>query len=347
MIKEINVSKNKYYDGHERVFYFEEKNVGLRGYIALHNTKNGPATGGTRLYPYRSKKEALEDVLKLSKAMTYKCIFSGVKFGGGKAVIIASPRDKNEDVLRAYANFIKSFKGKYTTGTDVGISDADTAFMSKITKFILRGDGGGTTTSLMAGRGVYESVITSFKKLIPNKKLSDMTIAIKGVGKIGAELIRLLYKSGAKITVADKSLESISKVKKLFPKVKVVDYKDIHKLKVDIYSPCAMGGEFNKKRIKELNCRIIVGGANNQFLDERDIQRVSKMGIVYIPDYVVNAGGLIQIVDELSKGGYNSKRVKNSIKNIGKSVAWLITESQKTGMTPFDVAQKVVQAKIN
>ncbi|MFA6000139.1 MAG: Glu/Leu/Phe/Val dehydrogenase dimerization domain-containing protein [Candidatus Paceibacterota bacterium] len=346
MIKEIKPKNNKQYSGHEKVFYFEDKKVGLRGYVAWHNTVGGPATGGTRLYDYKKTSDALSDVLRLSKAMTYKGVISGVPFGGGKAVIIGIPAQKTKEFLKSYAKVIDSFKGKFTTGTDVGISDDDTKYMSSITPFILKGTGGRTTTSLMAARGVYEGVVSAFRTLFPHKKIQDMTIAIKGTGKIGAELIRLLYKHNVKIIAGEKDAENIKKIKKLFPKIKVVDYKNIHKVKVDVYSPCAMGGELTPRTIRELNCRIIVGGANNQFVDERDISKLTKRGIWYVPDYVVNAGGLIQIVDELRRGGYNTKRVRRGIKNIGNITRHLIQESEKTGISTIDIAKKIVHEKI-
>ena len=346
MIKEIKPTRNKEYSGHEKVFYFGNKKTKLKGYVAWHNTVNGPATGGTRLYGYKSDNEALGDVLRLSKAMTYKCAIAGVSFGGGKAVIMGTPEKKSKEFLKSYAKIIDSFNGKFTTGTDVGISDADTKYMSKVTPFILKGTGGRTTTSLMAARGVYEGIISAFRTILPNKKIEDMTITVKGTGKIGAELVHLLYRHNVKIIAGDKNSQSITKIKKIFPKIKIADYKTIHKIKADIYAPCAMGGEFTPKTIKELNCRIVAGGANNQFVDERDAEKLSKRGIWYIPDYVINAGGLIQIVDELGKEGYNTKRVRNSIKKIGVTVAHLINESKKTGISTLEIAKKIAHEKI-
>lgn len=347
MIKEIKPIHHKQYSGHEKVFYFEDKKVKLRGYIAWHNTKRGPATGGTRLYKYKNKNEALADVLQLSKAMTYKAAIANIPFGGGKVVIIRTQKQKSKKFLKSYAQIIDSFKGKFTTGTDVGISDMDTKYMSTITPFILKGTKGRTTTSLMAARGVYEGIISAFHTLLPNKKIQDMTIAIKGTGKIGAELVRLLYKDNAQIIIGEKNIKTRKKIKKQFPKIKVVNYKNIHKMKVDVYAPCAMGNEFTPKTIKELNCYIVAGGANNQFANENDMNRLSKRKIWYIPDYVLNSGGLIQIVDELSKGGYNAKRVKNRIKKIGSTVAHLIKESKKTKVSTLKIAKKIAYEKIH
>ena len=274
MIKEINVKKYKAYAGHEKVFYFEDKPTKLKGFIAWHNTKFGPATGGTRLYPYISKSFAIDDVLRLSEAMTYKCVMAGVPFGGGKNVIIGNVNFKNKRFLSAYAKIIDSFNGKCTTGTDVGISDLDTEYMSKITPYILKGNGGDTTTSNMASYGIYTGIKTSIKLLLPGKKNKDVHIAIKGIGKIGLELVRLFNNDGFIITVADKDKNQIKKVNKLYSNVNVVNYKNIHKINVDVYSPCAMGKEFNKKNVNELNCKIIAGGANNQLDDDSIAQNI-------------------------------------------------------------------------
>lgn len=346
MIKEINAKKYPSYAGHEKVFYFEDKSVKLKGFVAWHNTKFGPATGGTRLYPYTSKNKAIDDVLRLSEAMTYKCVMAGVPFGGGKNVIIGDVNLKNKKFLSAYARVIDSFKGKCTTGTDVGISDEDTNYMSTITPYILKGDGGKATTSNMASYGIYIGIKKSLNLLMPGKKNKGLHVAIKGVGKIGKELTRLLLKDGFNITVADKDKSKVNQIKKLYPSIKITDYRNIHKVKTDVYSPCAMGGEFNSKVIKELNCFIIAGGANNQLANDGIAQQIQDRGIWYIPDYVINAGGLIQIVDELDKLGYNKKRVNQRIMNIGKNISQIIKIAKKNKQNTLKVTKEIINNKL-
>jgi len=346
MIKEISAKKYPAYAGHEKLYYFEDKPTKLKGYIAWHNTKLGPATGGTRLFSYSSKKEAINDVLRLSEAMTYKCAISNLPFGGGKNVIIGSKKLKNEKFLIAYAKIIDSFKGKCTTGTDVGISDADAIFMSTITPFILRGNQGKTTTSQMASYGIYIGIKSSLKLLLPKRSCKNIHVAIKGVGKIGLELIKLLMKDNFKVTIADIDKDKVQYIKKIYPSIKIVDYKIIHKIKCDIYSPCAMGNELTTKTIKELNCLIIAGGANNQLKDESLSQNIFERGIWYIPDYLINSGGLIQIVDELDKFGYNKKRVITRLKNIGKTVELIIKQSKRTKIDTLSVTKKIIYSKI-
>lgn len=346
MIKEINVKKYTSYSNHEKVFYFEDKSVKLKGFIAWHNTKLGPATGGTRLYPYSSKDKAIDDVLRLSESMTYKCAIAGVPFGGGKVVIIGNKKIKNNEFLLSYAKIIDSFNGKCTTGTDVGISDSDTEYMSKVTPFILRGNGGNTTTSRMASYGIYIGIKNSLKLLLPNKKNKDIHIAIKGVGKIGSELTGFLLKDNFNISVADKDIDKIKQIKKLYPSVNIVDFKKIHKISCDVYSPCAMGKEFNNKTIKELKCLIIAGGANNQLLEDSLAEKIHNLGIWYIPDFVINAGGLIQIVDELDKSGYNKERVNKRITNIGNTISKIIKESKRTKNNPLYITKEIINKKL-
>lgn len=345
MIKEIDVKNHPAYANHEKVFYFEDKPTKLRGFLAWHNTKFGPATGGTRLFNYSSRKEAINDVLRLSEAMTYKCAISDLPFGGGKTVIMGNKKLKNEKYLSAYAKIIDSFKGKCTTGTDVGISDADAIFMSKITPYILRGNGGKVTTSQMASYGIYLGIKASLKLLLPNKSYKNINVAIKGAGKIGFELTKFLLKDGFKVIVADIDKEKIKNIKKIFPQINITDHKKIHKIKCDIYSPCAMGGEFTSKKIKELNCLIIAGGANNQLKNESLSKNIHDKGIWYIPDFVINSGGLIQIVDELDKSGYNKKRVIARLKNIGKTITQIIMKSKATNKDPLLVTKEIISSK--
>lgn len=346
MIKKINASKNKAFDKHQQVFRFEDKNSGLKGFIALHNIKPGSATGGTRLYHYKSEKDALTDALRLSKAMSYKCATSGVSFGGGKAVIMAKPKQKNKILLDSYAKVIQSLNGKYTTGTDVGLSDEDVMFMSKKTPFILKGNGAGRTTSEMASLGLYVALWQAVSLILPKKKKHKISIAIKGLGKIGNNLVRLLYKDNVLLYVSDIDKTKIAYIKKLYPRVKVVSSRTIHKLQVDVYMPCALGNEFSKTNIKELKSKIIVGGANNQLTNDLLSKDLHKMGIWYIPDYVVNSGGLIHIVDELGHKGYNKKRVDNMVKSIGQTVRDLIILSKKKNSYPLDIANKLAEKKM-
>lgn len=346
MIKKINVSKNKAFDKHQQVFRFEDKASGLKGFSAWHNIRPGSATGGTRLYPYKSENEALTDVLRLSKAMSYKCAISGIPFGGGKTVIIANQKMKKTELLRSYAKVIDSFKGKYTTGTDVGISDSDVIFMSQHTPYILKGNGNKRTTSEIASLGIYVSLWAAAPLFFKNKKKKDISVAIKGLGKIGEGLVKLLYKDRVKIYISDIDKKKVQYIQKRFPNVTVVNPKYIHKFPVDVYMPCALGNEFTKKNISEIKSKVIIGGANNQLADDSLAKVFHKMGVCYIPDYVVNSGGLIHIVDELDKKGYNKSRVDKRVDAIGKTVKSLIVSSRKLDLPPLEIANKLAEQKI-
>ena len=214
MIKQVDAKNHPAYDKHEKVFYFEDKSAKLRGYIAWHNTKLGPATGGTRFYPYRNNTDALGDALRLSRAMSYKCAISKLPFGGGKAVIIGNTSIKNKKILEAYARVIDSFSGKYTTGTDVGITDDDVSIMSKVTPYILKGNGGNYTTSQMAAYGVYVAIKKAVKLLLDTKKNKDVRVSVKGLGKLGGELVRLLVVDGMQVTIADINNDYVKKLHK-------------------------------------------------------------------------------------------------------------------------------------
>ncbi|MEA3399112.1 MAG: Glu/Leu/Phe/Val dehydrogenase dimerization domain-containing protein [Patescibacteria group bacterium] len=344
IIKEIDVKKHPSYDGHEKVFYFEDKNVNLRGFVAWHNTKLGPATGGTRLYPYTSDEEALDDVLRLSKAMSSKCAIADIPFGGGKAVIIGDKNFKNENFLKSYAEVINSFDGKYTTGTDMGISDKDTLYMSKITPYILKGNGKNRTTSKVAAYGIYLGIKEALRIVLPEKK--NLTIGIKGIGKIGSELVDLFKKDEIDLVVADIDKKIIEKIKNKYPDIEIVTPAEIHKKEVDVYCPCALGKEFNKENTKELNCKIIAGGANNQLVDDSIAQEIKERGICYIPDYLINSGGLIHIVDELDKTGYNKQRVEKRLLNIVKMIRLLLEESKGTKKDTLSISKEIVNKKL-
>jgi glutamate dehydrogenase/leucine dehydrogenase len=341
MIKKVNVSSYKEYKGHELVFYFEDNTVGLRGYLAFHSTKNGPATGGTRVSLYPSDEEAISDVLRLSHAMTLKCKISQVPFSGGKSVIICDPKNKTEGLLKSYAKIIHSFNGLFTTGTDMGLNDDDVIVMREETPYVLKGNHNGITTSQMAAWGVF-SCMEKITPLILNKSISNSTVSIKGVGKLGGALSLYLDKAGSDIFIADTDIDRISKVSSmLLNKPKVVSSDLIHKIESDIFSPCALGNEFTIQNINEIKSKIILGGANNQLMDDNLANDLKNKNIWYIPDFVVNAGGLIHIVDELGEGGYNSNRVRGKIKELSETVALLVNRSMETGKTPLDIACEI------
>lgn len=351
-ITTVNLSEMVEFDNHELVTYFFDKKTNLRGFIAIHNTNLGPATGGTRLQMYRSEIDALKDVLNLSKAMTYKCALAGVKFGGGKAVIIRSPYDKDDALFRSYAKKVNIFSGKFTTGTDVGISLQDTEIMATGSKYILGISKNAVKkydTSKMAAVGVYHAICGAVEEKNRTSSLDGVRIAVKGLGKLGLELVRLLYTNGAKITVADIDKNKIKEAKKAYSNIKVVSPKEILSQDVEVYAPCALGNEFTTDNIKLLKANIIIGGANNQLSNEEVGDYLFRKGIIYGPDFLVNAGGLINIVDELEDDGYSARRVINRVTMIRDRLVKIIRTSQEqnipTNRITINLANEIIYKK--
>lgn len=332
------------FDGHESVSFIEDKATGLKGFIAIHNTNLGPAAGGTRYWKYASEEAALRDVLNLSRAMTYKCALAGVHYGGGKAVIIASPRyKKNEALLKAYANKVNQLNGSFYTGEDVGIGEKDVQILAKYSYFIIGRPGMGGDPSPWAALGVFYAIQASLKFLFGNSEIKDRTFAIKGAGKVGGELCRLLYENGGKVGIADINRKKTEALRKSFPGIEILNSSEIHQKAVDVYCPCALGNEFNAQKVAELQCKIICGGANNQLASQKIGELLYEKGIVYIPDYVANAGGLINVVAELDKDGYSKENVEDRVKQIRVTVKAILESANKSRESTSRVTDEFAQ----
>ncbi len=339
-----NFRAYKEFDNHEMIVAFTDDAVGLKGYIAIHNTDLGPALGGTRWKTYGSEEEALKDALNLSKAMSYKCALAGLPWGGGKAVIIASENLDRNKVLKSYAKYVEKLGGLFKTGTDVGVFDDDVKEMARYTSHMLgvsEGDRGDLSTSKMAALGVYYAIKASLADLFDTDSVKDRVIGIKGVGKLGGELARLLNEDGARLVIADIDQIRCEEVARQLNNVKVVDPKSIHKEKLDVFAPCALGGELRPKVIKELRTKIIAGGANNQLLDDRTGDELYKKGILFAPDYVSNAGGLIYVADELETDGFRKERVLQRVRDIQKTLDEIYSVSKKKKIAPHRIANEI------
>lgn len=347
-LEKIDVKNFSEYKNHEVVYHFLDKEVNLEGFIGIHSTIKGPATGGTRWWYYQDKKDAIRDALDLSFAMTNKCVMSNLNFGGGKAVILKKG-NKNEKLLAAYAKIIDSLGGKYTTGPDVGIDEEDTVCMSKYSKFILGHKpvkGKRYSTSDMAARGVYISIKSAIKMLMEKNDLNGISVAIKGLGKVGGELARLLLADGCDVIGSEIDKVRLDYIKKNFPKIKIVSPDEINSLPVMVYSPCAVGHEFNELNMKNIKAKFIIGGANNQLTSDKVGDYFHLSDIFYAPDYVVNAGGLINITDELEPDGYSADRVLSRVDNIGKTLSDIIIKSNKDNMPTYKVADILANEKL-
>ena len=334
------------FDSHELISFISDKKTGLNGFIVIHNTNLGPAAGGTRYWPYPSEETALRDGLCLARAMTYKCALAGLPYGGGKAVLLANTRkQKTKEYLAAYAARINLLNGKYYTGEDVGINQKDVDILAKYSKFIVGRKNLGGELAPWAALGVFSAMKAALYEIFGNKKISERTFAIKGLGKVGFELANLIYKEGGRLIGADINQNAVKTAKKTFPKIKIVRAQEIHKEKIDVYAPCAMGGEFNPKTARELRAAIVCGGANNQLSSNNIGEILHKKGILYIPDYLANAGGLINVVGELRQDGYNKKWVEKKTRDIEKTAKRVIELSKKQRKPTYKIADQLAKNK--
>ncbi|MBI3337116.1 MAG: Glu/Leu/Phe/Val dehydrogenase [Candidatus Staskawiczbacteria bacterium] len=344
-MNKLDFRKLREFDNHKLVIKIEDKSAGLKGFMAIHNDNLGlPAVGGTRMLPYASEKDALIDVLKLSRAMTYKCAMAKVPHGGAKGVIIGdSKKDKTEELLKAYAKKVNSLKGKFYTGEDVGITQDDVNVMLGVSNcFIGKPDLAGDPSpyaALSAFYSIQSSVYFVYKK----DSLQGVKVAVKGVGKTGKELVKLLLDANAVVFAFDVDQTAIAEIKSKFPKINVADNKKIHALDVDVYSPCALGDEFSIGNVAEIKAKIICGSANNQLADDKVGDWLFEHNIIYIPDYVANSGGLIDVVDELEKDGYKKERVLERIDGVKNTVTKILNLSFKNNKSPHRVSDEIAE----
>jgi leucine dehydrogenase len=300
---------------YEKVVKVSCKEAGLQAIICIHSTAMGPALGGIRIYPYKTFEEALNDVMRLAKGMTYKSAVSECGWGGGKSVIIADPKkDKTREMLLAFGQAVDRLQGEYICAEDVGCTPEDVQVISEATPYVVglpHSKSSGNPSPFTAW-GTYRGIQSVLKRLFDNESLENRTIAIQGLGSVGYELAKLLFWSGARLVVADVDAERCATVAKLTG-AQVISVKDIHQVECDVFAPCALGGGINEQTIPQFKCKAIAGCANNQLLKDSDAEELSAKGILYAPDFVINAGGLINVTQELSSEGYNPVVSRNKI----------------------------------
>ncbi|NBJ67914.1 MULTISPECIES: Glu/Leu/Phe/Val dehydrogenase [Clostridia] len=332
--------------GHEQVVFCNDPKAGLRAIIAIHNTTLGPALGGTRMYPYSSVDAALDDVLRLSEGMTAKCAMSDVDFGGGKAVIIGDPKkDKTPAMFRAFGQFVDSLNGRFYTGTDMGTTMNDFIDAAKETNFINglpEAFGGSGDTSIPTAQGIIYALKATNQFLFQTSALEGKVYALQGLGKVGRKIALHLLEAGAEVYVTDINESVISEfleeANTFQSAVHVVSPLEIYQVNADVFMPCAMGGVMNESTIQMLNVKAVVGSANNQLAHETDAELLYEKGILYAPDYIVNAGGLIQVADE--QYGANKKRVLQKTKSIYQMILQLYAEAQANRITTVEAANR-------
>lgn len=304
--------------GHEEVVFFSEPSCGLKAIVAIHDTTLGPALGGTRMWPYASEAEAVEDALRLSRGMTYKAAVSGLNLGGGKAVIIGDPKkDKSEALFRAYGRFIESLNGRYISAEDVNINVNDVDHIYTETNYVCGVDkahGGSGNPAPYTALGVFRGMQASATQTWGSKDITGKVIGIQGVGSVGFELGRLVHDHGGKILFTDINEENLAAFKEAFPNAEFVDPQAIYGANMDIYAPCALGATINDDTIGRLRCSIVNGAANNQLKEDRHGQELKDRNILYAPDYLINAGGLMNVSIEFE--GWNDSKSRRMIDKI-------------------------------
>jgi leucine dehydrogenase len=342
------VFNNLSFANHEQIVFCNDKDTGLKAIIAIHDTTLGSALGGTRMWMYKSEEEALNDVLRLSRGMTYKAAISGLQLGGGKAVIFGdSKKDKTPEMFIKYGEFIETLNGKYITAEDVGTSTSDMVNVRKSTKHVAglpEEMGGGGDPSPVTAYGVYMGMKAAAKTFWGNDNLSGKKITVQGVGHVGENLVRLVTAEGAKVFITDINPDQLSGISKKYG-AEVVSPDNIYDLDIDIYAPCALGATLNSESIQRLKCSVISGAANNQLADENIHGRMlADKGILYAPDFLINAGGLINVFSELQ--GYNRKDALSHTEKIYDTTIEIFEKAKRENLTTVEAAKRIAEERI-
>jgi leucine dehydrogenase len=336
--------------GHEEIAFFNFPKVGLKAIIGIHNTVLGPALGGCRMRLYDDESKALDDVMRLSEGMTYKSSMAGLDLGGGKAVLIVDPAKKEgrEEMFEQFAHCLNRLNGSYITAEDMGTSVDDVMVMRRITKYAAgfsRDQGGSGDPSPWTALGVYKAMQAAVESRSGSKSLKGKRVTVQGVGHVGMYLLKHLKDEGAVVTVCDTNDLSVERAKREFG-VQAVSTEQIYDVACDIYSPCAVGQTVNPSTIARLKCEMIIGAANNQLLDSSMHKAIEDRKIMYCPDFVVNAGGVISVGGEYIPGGWNINWTTNKVENIYNTTHRIIEESGKRKKFPEVVAIELAQERI-
>jgi len=330
--------------GHEQVVFWSEPTAGYRGIIAIHNTTLGPALGGTRFWNYASDEEALIDVLRLAKGMTYKAAVSGLNLGGGKSVIIGDPRvSRREMIFRAHGRFVDSLKGRYITAEDVGTSVEDMDYVQMETRFVAGVAGGSGDPSPVTAYGTYRGIKAAAKERYGSDDLNGLTIAVQGTGHVGYYLCEYLHEEGAKLIVTDIDDARVQRVVSQFGAT-AVKPDEIYGVKAQIFAPCALGAVVNDKTLPQFKFDIIAGSANNQLHQERHGDALQEMNILYAPDYVINAGGLINVYGELND--WSADRARRKAGEIYDTLLQLFELAREQGIPTYEAADRLAERRI-
>jgi leucine dehydrogenase len=334
------------FDQHESIHYFQEPGSGLRAIIAIHSTALGPAAGGCRRWTYASDDVALTDVLRLSRGMTYKNAIAGLPFGGGKSVILAAERaPKSHELLEAFGRAVDSLNGRYITAEDVGISVDDMRIVRDRTPFVSglpqNGGSAGGDPSPWTALGVFHGIEAAAAVRLCVESLAGITVAVQGVGHVGSHLCRLLHDAGASLIVADVNEENLRALRDQVP-AEVVSPHDILLSKADVLAPCALGNVLNSESIPNIRAKVVAGAANNQLASADDGRQLAERGILYAPDYVINAGGVISVAHEYL-GESTEERVRGEVCKIPERLRHIFAEAESSARPTNAIADELAR----
>ncbi|MCH3883237.1 MULTISPECIES: Glu/Leu/Phe/Val family dehydrogenase [Tenacibaculum] len=337
------------FNNHEQIVFCNDKDTGLKAIIGIHNTVLGPALGGTRMWQYNSEWDALNDVLRLSRGMTYKAAITGLNLGGGKAVIIGDAKtQKNDKLMRRFGEFVHSLSGKYITAEDMGMETSDMDVIREVTPHVTgvsESIGGAGNPSPVTAYGVYMGMKAAAKYKFGSENLDGKKVLVQGVGHVGETLVKHITDEGAQVIINDINEARLEELSKKYG-ANVVLGNDIYGLDVDIYAPCAMGATINDVTIDQIKAQVIAGAANNQLADELKHGRLLKeKGIAYAPDFLINAGGIINVYAELE--GYGRDEITKKTENIYNTTLEIFNLSEKENITTHGAAFNIAQKRID
>ena len=336
------------FDNHEQIVFCNDKDTGLKAIIGIHNTVLGPALGGTRMWKYTNEWEALNDVLRLSRGMTYKSAISGLNLGGGKAVIIGDSKiDKTPEMITKFGEYVNSLSGRYITAEDVGTTTEDMDRINDVTKFVTgisESRGGSGNPSPVTAYGVYMGMKAAAKYQFGSEKLDGKKVLVQGIGHVGETLVDYLTKEGALVQITDINEARVSDVSKKYG-AQIFTGTDLYSADVDIYAPCTLGATINDETIGRLKARVIAGAANNQLANEQVHGQILKeKGILYAPDFLINAGGIINVYAEIV--GYDSAEAMRRTENIYNTTLEIFTLAEANGLTTYQAALAIAEKRI-
>jgi leucine dehydrogenase len=334
--------------GYEKVISVTNKEVGLKAIICMHNTTLGPTLGGIRIYPYQTFEMALNDVLRLAKGMTYKSAIAECGWGGGKSVIIAdSKKNKTKELLLAFGQAVDRLQGEYICAEDVGCTPADVHVISQATPYVVglpHAKSSGNPSPFTAW-GTFRGIQSVMKKLTNSDSLENRTIAVQGLGSVGYELAKLLYWAGARLIVADTDPEKCANIANLTG-AQIVSTQEVMKVECDVFAPCALGGGINEQTIPHFRCKAIAGCANNQLLKDSDADELFAKGILYAPDFVINAGGLINVTQELDARGYNPILARHKVHQLYDQLMMIYDIAEQNGFSTHRAALSLADYRL-